>query len=56
MKVYLSESEARALLELPIPTSVRTKLESKLTSAAPMKGQTDILTALAAVAEQEVAK
>lgn len=47
MRPYLSVAEARALLELPIPESVRRKLESKLTAPEPIPGQTDLLTELA---------
>lgn len=46
MRPYLSTNEALELLKLPIPPSVRTKLESKLKPAGPLPGQLDIVTEL----------
>lgn len=53
MKPYLSVAEARALLALPIPESVRTKLVNKMPGPPePIAGQTNLIDALA---EQEAA-
>jgi hypothetical protein len=47
VRPYLSTDEALELLKLPIPASVRAKLESKLKPADPLPGQLDIVTELA---------
>lgn len=46
VRPYLSTNEALELLKLPIPASVRAKLESKLQSAELLPGQLDIVTEL----------
>lgn len=51
LRLWVRESEARALLALPIPETVRAKLLAKLDKPPePILGQLDILTA---ITEQE---
>lgn len=56
MRLYVSEREAEALSRGECPDTVAEKAKAKLKPPLPMRGQTDILTALAAVADQEVTK
>lgn len=53
VRPYLSTNEALELLKLPIPSSVRAKLESKLKPPDPLPGQLDIVTELE---EQDAAR
>lgn len=56
ISIYLNKREIAELAAGNVPDSVVEKAKKKLKPALPMRGQTDILTALAAVAEQEVTK
>lgn len=53
VRLYISALEAAELMEGRVPASVAAKVRAKLKPAAPIEGQTDLLTELARIEEPD---